>query len=872
VIALTRTIVRLSARLVPAGHRARWQEEWLGELDAVRARGLGAALRFAAGAPRDAWSTRPPKRLFSAIGTDFHYAIRQVLRRPAYTVAVIACLVVGLVASVATFSVITSIFYGDMPGISQRRDIVRLYLSYDLAAGYETLPDGRHVVAEPFSFTDFNIARELKAAPAIDIMAAEGDLLMTATGHHGPLSVTGAFASGDFFRVMRTVPAAGRFFTGDDDRADAEPVAIVTDQFWRTQLDADPNAIGRPILAGGLSFTVVGVAPPRFHGMQTLDVGQDDTHGVQIWIPLAHAASWRTHPPLTDPWLTTVCRLKPGFTLQDAQQQMNVTAARIAAADPNRRANAAAVARPHGLGTDTPFRILLIVAMLMALPMTVLAIGCANVANLQLARAAERSRELAVRLALGATRAQLVRLLTIETLARVLVAIGVSIALISMLLARIQPLFPIFVTIDWRVMLFAVAIALLVALATGLVPAWLVLRRTAAGQLKQTAQSGGLGHSRLRGALVVSQVAMSLTLLVVTALFTRTVRNMISDAPPALREQIVASFNPAELRMSPVEASQFAATLAARAAADGRVSNVSLSMQEPVRFGLPTAPPVGDRFASHVGITSSWLDVMSVRMLAGRALNSSDDQSVAVISAYAAEMIAPSGSPLGSMLRVIGPGAVERRVRVVGIAADNPVRPTVARPDPVIYTNFPAELDGPFTLRLRSANPEALRPDLMRLINAVDARIAWTSIRRGDMAFEDDANEMRFAVYGSGLAAMVAVVLSATGLYAVMSYVVLLRRREIGVRVALGAAPSGIVALMLRQAFRLVGAGVGIGLALSIPLAILMQASLVARVSAADPLIFGPTILLLVIAGGLASAVPALRASRVDPIATLRQD
>lgn len=871
-IVVARWLIELSALVAPRYDRARLKEEWLAELDVVAARGKGAALRFALGAPADAWAMRPPTKLLSAIGADLKYAARQLARRPAYAAIVVACLVVGLVASVGMFSFITSIFYGDMPGISQRREMLRINVGYDLAANYETLSDGKKVVAEPLSYSDFAIVRDLTTTPALDAVGAEGNLLVTAIGNHGPASVSGAFASGDFFRVLRTIPAAGRFIVPADDAANAEPVAVVADYFWRTQLDGRSDAIGKPILISGLSFTVIGVAPARFHGMRTLDIGEDDSHGVQVWVPMAHAPAWPTHISLTDPWLTTVSRLKTGSTIRDAQGQLAVAAARIAAADPTRRANANAVIRTMGIGPTSSFQVLLLVAAMLALPMIVLAIGCANVANLQLARAAEQSRELAVRLALGATRAQLARLLTIETLARVLAAVAISIVLVFALMRAIAPLFPVFITVDWRVLLFAIGLAVAVALATGLMPAWLVLRNTAAGELKQSGRNGGLGHSRLRNGLVISQVALSLTLLVLAGIFMRTAQNMLSDAPPALREQIVATFNPAELRMSPIEARQFADTIASRVSRDSRITHTALSAGDGVRFGLPASPAASDKFAVALRITPAWVDIMQIPVLTGRRLTTNDDASVAMISEYAAELVAPGGSPLGLMLRVDEPNAVEHQVRVVGVVADRPVRPTVDRPDPTIYTVLGNELAGAFTLHVGSANPEALRTDLMTVINDVDPRIAWASIRRGDMAFQDDAQEMQFAVFGAGIAGLVALLLSATGLYAVMSYVVQLRRREIGVRVAIGAQPSSIVAMMLRQAFRLVGLGVACGLVLSVPMAFFMRANFVAKVTALDPAVFAPTAALLLFVGAIASIVPSLRASRVDPISTLRQE
>jgi predicted permease len=696
---------------------------------------------------------------------------------------------------------------------------------------------------------------------------------MTAAGNHGPVSISGAFVSGDFFRALRTTPVQGRLLGPEDDRLDAPPVAVVTEYFWRTHLDGRDDVIGRPLLLGGTSFTVVGVAPPRFHGMQVLDPGQDDSNGVQAWVPLALAPQWPTRPSPAAGWLSVVGRVKAGFAIADVERQLTVSAARIAASQPATRANAAPRVRAHGSGPDdAPIAIFAIVLALLALPLIVLAIGCANVANLHLARVAEQSRELAVRLALGATRAQLVRLLTLETLARVLIAVGLSIGLLLLALGRVQAMLPVFVSVDWRVLLFAVSLALGVSLATGLMPAWIVLRRTAAGELKQGSQGGGLRHSRLRSALIVGQVALSLGLMVLAGLFARTVQAMVNDAPRALREQMVATFDPTELRMTPIEARRFADALAAGAVADGRVTRVALSIDDGVRFGLSGAPPTADRLASLVGMTAAWLDVMEVRLLTGRRLTDADDHATAMLSARAAEMVAPGASPLGLMLRVVQGSGAAREVRVVGVVADNALRPQVERPDPVIYVPLPQQLSGEFTLRVRAADPAALRADLLTLVNRLDPRIAWTSIRRGDMRFQDEAREMSGALYAIGTAGAVALALSATGLYAVLSYIVALRRREIGVRLAIGAPPSRIILLVIRQALTLVAAGMACGVTLAVPMAFAMRATFVAKVTAADPMVFLPTISVLLAVGVVAAAVPALRASRIDPIATLRQE
>jgi predicted permease len=885
---LARLIIHLSSALAPRAERARLKEEWLAELDAASARGAGAALRFAIGAPADAlahrgrrddaWSARERVGVFSAVGGDIRYAWRQLVRRPLHSLAVVGCLIVGLVVSIGTFSVIQSLTIGDRPGVSDARTMTRLYLKYDSA---ERVPGAgrRHESSDELSLNEFMLtdARHLPVSSVFTSIGVEGHAYVTVTGNHGPVATLGAFASGDFFKVLGTERgAAGRLLQASDDEPNAPAVAVVTDHFWRTHLDATPDAIGRPILITGMSFTVIGVAPPRFHGFSDLDPGEDDSHGVQVWVPVSMASRWKTLPPADEPWLTPVARMKRGVSKGDAERELSLVSARIAAANPNERSNAALLLRSQGFGPDTtPGEMLTAIFMVMLLPLTILAIGCANVANLQLARVAERSRELAVRLSLGASRGQLIRLLTLETLARAFAAVAVSLVALQVLMRYFQTYFPIILRIDARVALFAIGLATAVALGTGLMPAWMVLRKTAAGQLKQSAQSGGLGHSRMRATLIVAQVALSLALLTTATLIVRTTTRMAASAPPVLREQVVASFNPSTTGMTPEEGRRFADTLAERAAIDGRVRGVAVSSETSLDFGSPQMADNGMiRFQrGHlVGITPSWLDVNDVKLMTGRRLTGSDDDSVALLSARAAEMVAPSGSALGEVVKLQLDAKTTREVRVIGIVADNQTQPRMGRPDPVVYTVLPKTFPGEFVLRMRTSNTEAVSADLPKLVTNVDPRITWTSVRRGDMRFQDEAKQVSVVAMAVAAAGTVALILSATGLFAVMSYIVTLRRREIGVRLAIGADPRRIVALVMRQATKLVAIGAAVGMAIAVPVAFAMRAQLSAAINPSDPMIFAPALALLFTVGAIAAALPALRASRVDPISTLRQD
>jgi len=270
-----------------------------------------------------------------------------------------------------------------------------------------------------------------------------------------------------------------------------------------------------------------------------------------------------------------------------------------------------------------------------------------------------------------------------------------------------------------------------------------------------------------------------------------------------------------------------------------------------------------------------------------------DNDSVALVSARLAEQLAPNGSPLGMILNIKGDagtddvpaGADEVRrypvregtaaglhtVEIVGVVADNPLRPAVARPDPVLYTTFPVALRSEFSLRVRSSAPDAIMADLRAIVANTDSRLTWTSLERGDTRYLAEGGEMTQVAKVIGACGLIALLLSATGLYAVISYVVMLRRQEIGIRLALGADPWRIVGLVMRQAFVLIGVGAAVGLALAIPAAFAMRATFVSRV-AIDPLAFAPTVALLIVIGLVAAAVPARRAAAIDPITALRQD
>jgi len=303
----------------------------------------------------------------------------------------------------------------------------------------------------------------------------------------------------------------------------------------------------------------------------------------------------------------------------------------------------------------------------------------------------------------------------------------------------------------------------------------------------------------------------------------------------------------------------------------------SISQSGSLRYRETNSAAGTTRFTAVVAMTPSWLDVMDLPILTGRRLTEADDQRVGLVSARLADSIAPNGSPLGRTLQVEDDSGMPRSIEIVGVVADNPTGPMQigARPSPVVYVALPRNFSGPFTLRIRTQSPDsiaAVSADLRNLVREVAPLLPWLTMRRGEESYLSGASGLRnlaLSIAGLGLLALT---LAATGLYAVMSYAVSLRRREIGIRVAVGAEPRQIVTMMVRQALRLVLAGGAIGLGLAVPLAFGLRPVFVGTISPLDPVAFLPPFALLIVVALIAAAVPARRASSIDPINTLREE
>jgi predicted permease len=888
---LSRAVVRLSAWLAPRHLRDRWREEWLGEIQAGADRRTSRVtlLRRSLGAPRDAWAMRrlaaaPATARLGQWWTDIRHTVRLLARSPGYVATVVLGLGVGLTATIAMFSTANAILHGDVPGIADRDSLARVEVLIPSAGagsplrvvGSPTTP-----LREAFASTaDFPLLRRNRAL----IADAAAESLIQLTVHVGTEteSVWGSFASDTFFQMLGTRPVIGRLLTADDDRPDAS-VVVIGYRLWQSRFGGRLDAVGQTIVVGDRLMRIVGVAPDQFRGLSPTWIVEawSSITPQQVWLPLALARNW-TGTPISGNWLTVVVRLAPGVTRAQAKSEIAGYVRALHGADsPAAHTNSVRV-MDFVLGdlADDALGLTGFVALLLVLPVALLAIACANVANLRLARATARTAELAVRISLGATPGQLMRLLLIEAtmvtgLALFLGGIGAQ-----ALIGRLAPRFLYLpVRIDWRVVLFSIVVAGGVIVLSGLAPAWLVTRRATVHGLRQTAQAGGLAHSKLRHGLVVGQIAISLVLLSLGSLFTRSLQVVNQSRPATLDGLIVATLDLKSQAYTPARATAFASTLLTRLEADARFSGVGLAESDlfvppPVLITTPGDAADVRRRARTNRVTPGWFGAMALPARLGRTFSSTDRDDVVVINEAAARAIAPGGSAIGLPVTLHYMYPEERSVTatVIGVVPDA-LRDTDRPLEPLPFVYVP--LYDPMPLRLtllaRADRPAERASDLSLAIASVDPMMPWTRIQLASGMFDDRVIPTRTLALGVNVLGAAALALAAAGLFAVMAYAVSLRTREIGIRMALGAHASQVTALVLRQALRLSAFGALAGFAITLPL-MLITRQIFLGVSPFDPLAILPVALLLVATAIGAGVLPARRAASVDPVKALRAE
>jgi predicted permease len=786
-------------------------------------------------------------------------ALRGLLRSPAHSCLVIVCLAIGLAVNIVSFSVAHAVIYGELPGITTRHTIARLSLQYEGVFGAESV-NGQRVSAGPFSHVDF---QTLESAPpdTLSDVAAEGRRsVRVRVGDTHTLS-RAAFVSAHYFETLGTPLGQGRLLHAADHHATAAPVAVVSDHLWNERFSASPDLAGQSIEVDDRTYTVVGVAPPRFSGIQPVDVGESPQSGIQVWVPLAQE---RTAGD--DAWLDVFGRKAADVSLSDLENSLGPTSARIEAASPGRRAQARVIARSFGLDpSERPMTALLGILLFMAVPLCVMGIAVANVINLQLARTGEQTRMVVVRLSLGATRRQAMRWLVWETaiLAGVATLLGFGLTQVATSLGA--PLLPFDLSLNTTV----IVATLVFTTAVLIVSTWIPTRVTMRGLTLTSVSTTTPKHWRLRHGLVVAQVAVSVALVLVAALSARSISAVVHTTPPdADRVWLTRILVPDGLSTADRDEiiSRLIADLQVRPEFSAVGTSSAAGLGQTLRYWVADDDPTASRTATGAAVTPGWFGAMGVTPLAGRIF-SGTDTAVAVVSEMMALRLAPSATDvIGRPLRVQpDANAAPYMVEIVGVVAD-PVRNADGSARASLYLAAPTH---GLTLVTRQRTTAPLVAALQRWARDVNTRLHLVPMSTLTQAVAGQAGEgvLVGATFG-GIGALAAV-LAFLGLVAIMSFMVNVRARELAIRGALGARPVDQVRLVLRLSTRLVGMGAATGVAIGVALAIAMRSQLVG-VSALDPLSVLTTVTLFAIIGTLAAVVPAARAAATNPAILLR--
>jgi putative ABC transport system permease protein len=880
---------RLMAQgLSPDAARAQAFREF-GDMDDAR--------RYIRRVDRQAEAGRRRRDVVGEFLQDLRYATRRLRAAPTFGAIAVVSLAIAVGVNVTAFSLLDALLFRDLPGVVRQHELSAVLKSYESRFG-RTSPS--HL-----SMLEWEIFRG--AIPGFSRSAVTGVAPVALRIGGEPRVVRGDFVSGDFFAMLGTRPAAGRLLTTDDDRAGAPPVAVISYALWTAEFDSTADVVGKPLFVGNVPFTIVGVMPKGFVGLYPGELDGDLEHGAP-WVmvplsaaPLVRLASRATDLKaiLDDDWLVFFGRRKPGVSPRAITAHANAVAARVAAAYPAERKSARAEARDVSTGTTA--ELLAISLASQALPALILLVACANLANQLLARAVQRRREIAVRLSLGATRARLVRQLLVESTLLTALASLAGIALARVLVdfvSRSVMVMPFRVPIDARVLAFTAGLAALTSLAFGLLPALRATRMDLSQAVKDGGRAGGYRHSRLRGALVVVQVATSVAFIALAGVFLRGARRArISDTGANADRIVTLAVDLNLLGFTPDAGRAFLVRAADRLGALPGVEAVAIVPFRPaeqatyLRVRVVGDAPDRKRWEHVAEASGDWFAVQNSRVLAGRLFTPAESRSrapVAVVDAAEARYLWPGASPIGQTITIgepcdvnsasdvciQAPGAASRGVTVATVIGVVPtiVNARAERPSGVVIVPAPETYRPRSVLYARArGSAAALKPSVRNAMRELDPRMPLRAVETLGDALDARGDPVAQMAAGVGAMGVVALLLSALGIAAVLSFAVEQRRHEIGVRMALGARPRAVQTMILRQSLALVIAGVVIGALLAAAGATTVRGILFG-LPPIDPIAFTASTVIIVAVALASSAGPARRAARVEPLVALRGD
>jgi putative ABC transport system permease protein len=826
---------------------------------------------------------------------DLRYGARMLLKKPGFTLIAVLTLALGIGANTAIFSLIDALLLRPLPGVEDPERLVMVYTS-DFSSGryssssypdYKDFRDQNHILSGLAAFT--NSAMHLS------------------TGGESE-RVRGGLVTGNYFSVLGVKATMGRTLLPEDDQSlGAHPVAVLSHDLWQRRFGGDQSVVGKSVSLNGYTFTIIGVAPEGFRGtgLQTV---------LELWVPILMyrqinnpAASQAPPAASQAPFdrrgsrgFTLVGRLRPEATLEQAQAQFTAIAAQLARAYPE--TNLGTLQQPDQprpvtlvpinqamVGPATRESTSRVTQMLMAVVGIVLLIACANIANLLLAQARGRQKEVAVRLALGATRLRIIRQLLAESALLALVG-GAASLLLALWLAELLLSFEMFAAfaaldlkLDPRVLGFTLIISLLTGAIFGLAPALQASKPELVSALKESGSGDRSVPRRIgfRNVLVTAQVALSLILLVGAGLFARSLQKAYAtDLGFETGNGLLASVDLARQGYNEAQGRQFYRQLMERVEALPGVRAATLALYIPINAGGSrrgvsiegyTPRPNEDLELNFNIVGSAYFRALGIPLVMGRGFSEQEtDAKVAIINETMARRYWPDQNPLGR--RISSSRSQGQFFEVIGVVRTGKYRNLREEALPYIYLPLSQHYQPGMTLFVRTSGDVAsVQPSVRAAVKAVDQNLPLFEVKSFDEHMARALAPERTSAALTGSFALLALLLAAVGIYGTTSYSVAQRTHEVGIRIALGARRDDVLKLIVWQGMSFVLIGIAVGLSGALALMRLI-ASFLYGVSATDLLTFAVIALLLAIVALLACFLPAWRATKVDPIVALRYE
>jgi putative ABC transport system permease protein len=814
---------------------------------------------------------------------DVRYAIRSLVKARGFAALALATLALGIGANTAIFSVVDAALLRPLPFDEPAR-LVRITADMEKQGATDVGLSN----AELFDYRD--------RAGIFESIAGLYPVNANLTDVQDPERIEAQLVSGSYFEVLGVRAALGRVFTRGDETTGITEIAVITDGLWRRRFGGDRSVLGRQVRLDSDLYTIIGVLAPDFHHPGRGIEGEPEMFSPAGYLTLPVRGVQRTAYNLNG----ALARLAPGISVPQAQERIDAFGASLRAEHPaDYPASQGWRPRVIALQDDLVGKARPTLLLLMAAVGAVLLIGCANVANLLLARATGRQREFALRGALGATRGRLVRQLLTESLvlaigggaAGLLVAawLGTAARVLAPAALATPPATP-----DWRVLGFTIALSLATGVLFGLWPAWQSAAARPQEALKASTRSvtATPGHARTRRALVVAEFATTLVLLVTSALLVRSVSKLYAidtglrgDGVLAARLWMALPNNPAlaKYRTHDSRVALYREILArlrevpgvTRAGFVQRLPFVGTAIPSAFMLDGQSADDAARNRAERIFASPGYFETVGIALQRGRTFEDRDDPQgapAAIVSASFAERYLAGRDPIGQRIRMGGPASTSPWCAVVGVVGDVRSSKLEDAPPPQVYFSVLQFSNLAMSLVVRGDGPPAaLEPAVRRVVRSIDGDLPLYGVRPLDDLIAASVADRRFAMTGLGAFALAGLVLASIGIYGVLSYVVQQRTGEIGVRMALGATSGDVLRLVIAEGVTLAVVGVAIGLG-GAWLAAQAVSNLLYGVRPFDPLSFAGIAALLTLVAALACYLPARRATRIDPLTALRAE